>query len=624
MKTKKTQTKRWLSYSSTILVLIYLPLKTDQTTQMFDYEGLYRNGISICPTVNREHVYSGFIKKGLKIAFYVNNADPKIKEFVDDGSGSNKRFKIISRGATCMTFDTTNRYQFFAMYITAQTDPSPTFASNPFFCKVERYILSNDLIPCDSNIVYQSVESSYRFDKAGHTKTWDRILPYSILRILKTDTVGEIPRVDLDNTHFDLDTHIDDNFIEMLVFKPFQAQLNYGLSQHSEFIYNNARFILLRRSLSLTIPMVLKSVTHNSLPGFHFLLDPAEYDGTMGFAYSRMRLSAQRANGFNFHLSNPGAFDDLNCGLVEIRMDLNGGAPNLKVFVSYNLWLKKVAGGKIRFQLDRLDVNDDTNILNSISVEVVVTQPTEYIHFGMMHSEGVFFYKSDTEAKVKFYEVVWAWHDHTSDLQIAEFEKFVHPDHFIVINQPEYYVIFVKYLNYPDRANLNSKSLSNLFGVRLVTWYSGHMVYPIQKMTLSAPPNNNPEGRCGFVTYGSKNCAGYVQIKKKGDTPDLYYVFQYHERGPNCPKEKCHICYYEDNCLYPKDGYNMDLVAPEITLEKMPTQLLSSFEGNTPEAVARREGRVQYTDNLGLKYWIRCPLPCNSLFPSITILNSVF
>ena len=65
--------------------------------------------------------------------------------------------------------------------------------------------------------------------------------------------------------------------------------------------------------------------------------------------------------------------------------------------------------------------------------------------------------------------------------------------------------------------------------------------------------------------------------------------------------------------MYPVNGYNRELVISGNSLVQTPVEMLSSFEGSSPEAVAKRDGRVQYTDNLGLKYWIMCPVPCKQL-----------
>ena len=178
------------------------------------------------------------------------------------------------------------------------------------------------------------------------------------------------------------------------------------------------------------------------------------------------------------------------------------------------------------------------------------------------------------------------------------------------ISVPQHYsrIFDIKYMNYLDRAR-SSPSTDNLFGVRYYSYTNEPGGFPLHALTISYPPNFADDW-CGLLTFGTRKCPGYIFMRgPRSSSPYSILYSIYYGRYPGCPVTTCHASYYQCMCLFPKSEYNREL-SNEAPYGVFPMQLLTEFEGNSPEAVANRERRVEFFDNLGNKYWVKCDHSC--------------
>ena len=138
--------------------------------------------------------------------------------------------------------------------------------------------------------------------------------------------------------------------------------------------------------------------------------------------------------------------------------------------------------------------------------------------------------------------------------------------------------------------------------------------FPRDLSPLKIPKNQNPEDRCGLLMFSESRCGGYVNFREKDDKTDHYLYTSYAKVFQENRKSNCLVFTYFGRCLYPKKEYNRELVEETNLLLYHPMEMLSEFEGDSPQAVAKREGRKLFIDNKGRKYWLRCPVDCKNHF----------
>ena len=62
--------------------------------------------------------------------------------------------------------------------------------------------------------------------------------------------------------------------------------------------------------------------------------------------------------------------------------------------------------------------------------------------------------------------------------------------------------------------------------------------------------------------------------------------------------------------LATRDGYNREITYEGNKKEKISLFLRSDFEGGSEAAIDLRKNRALFTDNIGVKYWMKCPEEC--------------
>ena len=604
-----------------LLTATLLPPYTN-STQMLKIRSVFYDGVTMCNVEDLEQYVTGFIQTGKKIAFHINSGDLGKREFIDNGSGA-MQFVMYSTGSDCYTLDTTTRHHFFAFFMTTYSDTNPydNDASKQYACKVDKYITFNQLVPCVGGQTYENFEDSFKFEltpSAGPTVNppWNRVAPTSKAKFVNMGSYILLNLVEFTKSSFPV-ASINDEIIQMLVLRPHSSDRFLTLAQYNPNTFQTMRSYIngvTGFAHSYSTEMFLKSISHDGLPGYHFFPDPARDDGRITFAYIQMKASPMRAASLHFYLSKPLSFGDNNIGVIEYRLVKRSSSYKLRPF-GYNLKMSKDAGtGKIRFQLDRL-ATDMTSVVNSISVDVTVTANDEFIHFGLLLSEGLLYYTSNTEVYAKFYEVVWGWHDGQRYAQTADYGGVEKYEEVIGYGSNDDYYQHLRYKNYGNRANLaGTESTTNLFGVRFFSRSFEAKSYPRDKLTLTYPNNDDPESRCGLLVFRVDRCGGFASIRKAGDTPTKYMDYKYYNRGTNCPTSTCHICIREDNCLYPKPTYNKEMTTDGLINIKVPTETVASYEGSSAAAVLKRANRTQFIDNLSTKFYIKCPIECKLLF----------
>ena len=611
----------WRKNLSWALIVVFVMIKhsknTLSNTQLQTYRGNIKNNMDLCHIDKVDHYFGFFLKKGQKISFNINFGDPQKKHLVQHAGGSYK-FLMVATGSQCYTIDTTNRFQFIGFYIKNSPDAG---ASNPnlkFSCSIDRLIITNEIVPCVGGETYQAVESMVTTNYLKNLgkridNSWSSIRAESRL-LLKVNLQTEVgPMLDFNNNLF-TPSDVNDDLIECMVLKAFMNSKFINLNQYVAGDFNTQRGLLSGHGIDYTTQMFLKSISHDRLYGYHFFPDPSKSDGRLSFMNNEPIVATQKGAHYQFYVQKPLSFTSKNIAVIEYELVKRFSAHKL-ISLYYKILLFKQPNDKIRIQLDRLDRTDKTTVINSIQIEVEITKNDEFIHFGFYLAEGLFYYTSDAEADCKFYEAVWAWHDHQRYLQHADYGQVEKYEEIIGYDPPKknYYVMRLRYKNYLKR-DYSQTSVDNLFGIRYYMHTTERAAYPLHKFPFSRVDSTSQDtlDRCGFYVFSHSRCAGYAPMKKKGDTLTRVVKITYTTRTNFCPTDKCYFCIDRSICLIPKEGYNRELTTTKTANLQVPVELVSSYEGSSPEAAAKRANRAEFFDNLGNKFWIECPVECKT------------
>ena len=556
----------------------------------------------ICSSSTTSTYLAGFIRKDKKISFKIDQNDLNKIEVLPDENNVRK-YQLTARGTECYTYPYTTRNNFFAVFMEPVPDPEPGNPLTSFTCRVSKFVLPTDLVPCDPDTTYLSFEKIFYFEFNSVRMTYDEIKPKSRVRY----SYGNIRKFYVINIGMESSlspqSYFNDDFMEMMVVQPFQQLQRFKLALFSRVFLRDCNVALARHGVVLTASEYLKRITHDSLPGFYFVPDPSGDNGRFAHLQGLSHNRITKSYSYELYLSEPQNMDANNIGVLRHRLDHRYSNMEL-VRVNYEFRIKKV-GSDVNIEMRRIDLADDTTVNNTISINIPLTKTDEYVHFGFSYGIAHLYYKTGTETMfLRVYETLFGWHD--GNRQIASSQYDLEGSDQGVLTGGSSEISDFHYSNYNDRA-MTLQNVQNLFGLRLIAYTFQSGAYPPTKIAKAQPNQDLADGQCMFFGLFPYRCVSLAFQRKRGSSNIEYTLTdRYRGRFSNNPTTKCLIPFRFSDCLIPQPGYNRDLVIRTTN----PMYLISDFEGSSPEAIELRKDRAKFTDNLGLDYWVKCPDDC--------------
>ena len=358
-----------------------------------------------CTGTDRREFYSGYVNLGQKMKFLIDTSAPKIE--VLTGEDGLKKYQLVQRGTDCFTYPFYDRFNFFGLRLDYVADPEPDNPQTTYSCRAAAFILPTDLVPCQAGVTYIDFETEFKFQYGLTRQPYDKITPNSNTRYsyshFKYYYISKVAISDSISNYF------DDDFVEMLVCQPSrQESVSYPLRFWKADFFN-LKEALGSHGTALTSGDFLRRITFDSLSGYLFEPDGTGEDGRFAYFSDQPRVTVTKNILNQFFISKPEVFDSSNIGVIKLRTSERFSGMQLTKF-AYDLWMKK-EGSNIRFELQRLDFDNQNTVLNTISIDVAYTVADEWIHFAFWFGIAPLYAKTGKAAQFKVYEKLSGWHN---------------------------------------------------------------------------------------------------------------------------------------------------------------------------------------------------------------------
>ena len=563
---------------------------------------------AVCGSLANTQFLIHQIRPGKKISFHINPTDPNKIEALPDENNV-KKYQLISRGTECYTHPNHDRYNTYGLFMEPVPDAEPDNPLTTFTCKIERFVLPTDMVQCNPGTTYQKIEDAAYFYFNSVTMTYESIkksskIGYSYSTLMTYYVISLTMASNLNPS-----TYFNDQFMEMLMAQPYRelGRLTFAFFRKDIF-NNNFKIALQTHGVALTVPEFLRRITHDSLPGYYFIPDPSGDNGRFAHFLSGSYVRITKTYSFELYLSDPQNMDANNVGVLRYKLDHRFNTMQL-IRVNYQFHIKKI-GSNINIQMKRIDVTDDTTVLNTLTIDIPFTKTDEYVHFGFTFGIAHLYYKTSapTTMMIRVYETLFGWHDGNNPITNARYDT-EGPYQSVISGGHTNELSDFQYSNYNDRA-MTSQNSQNIFGLRYLAYSGLHGAYPSLFFTNSVTYTGD-RLKCMYPGIFSGWCNSWAFQTKRGASSKLHTRnVAFLGRYSNNPLEKCLIGYRLRDCLIPKPGYNRDLVIERSEGIATPVYLISDFEGSSQAAIDLRKDRAKFTDNLGLDYWVKCPPEC--------------
>ena len=394
------------------------------------------------------------------------------------------------------------------------TDPEPDNPLTSFTCRVSKFVLPTDLVPCDPDTTYLSFEDIFYFDFTFVRMTYDEIKPKSRVRY----SYGNIRKYHVINIGMESslapESYFNDDFMEMLVVQPFRQQDRMRLALYSRSFLRDCNIALARHNVVLTGSEYLTRITHDSLPGYYFVPDPNGDDGRFAHLQGQSSSRITKSYSYELYLSEPQNMDVSNIGVLRHRLDHRYSDLQL-VRVNYEFHIKKV-GSDVNIEMRRVDLADDTTVNNTISINIPLTKTDEYVHFGFSYGIAHLYYKTGTATMfLRVYETLFGWHDGSRQITSSQYDL---EGPYQSVRAPwNNEISDFQYPNYNDRA-LTLQNTENIFGLRLIAYTFQSGAYPPTKIAKAEPNQDLADGQCMLYGIFKNRCISLAFQRKRGSS----------------------------------------------------------------------------------------------------------
>ena len=597
-----------------LLLLLLLTSSTTERLYPFYYYGCASVWMTLCMRNSNVEIFSGFLNKAKKLSFEVNPNDPQRKHFIENREISGKyEYQMLPRnsaGAECYTI-AGDRHQFIGLIFQKKDQEN---------CYSSHYLLPKELSRCENGKSYTRVEDLFRFSNGQNLDSFESRRGVSF--DLRSYNVAN----NFVWVHSPTDLELTD--INSELFELFVLHSKYLIWKETSWgIYNQRRFEDFKAGLMLagvqpTANEFFKSITHDSLPGL--FLSPGMNGGPTPpqkslFAERNQVYQLGISHTLTFHFFLTKISTVLQQTDIKLQINLNlRKSPQIITIVKelgYKLILKRGSSlddKKIDFDLVRFENGREANTL---SAQIEISSPNNWLHFGFIYGNGVLYYIDDSNVRYKTYETIFLAND--PDNRRIKTIWFEHNGPLSLILNPlddrRSYLMWTL-ISISNYLNNNQQTDQDLFGFR---------VHNTDYFPGAIPPNvifeveqDKYDKRCIITSSDFRRCLIHAFLWSSSDkqTSEYHFGTSAYRKSESCLSTECRACFFEDNCLVPiSDLYNRPLFTNTALSERIPLRKLADFEGDSLEAVALRNSHVRFVDNLGKTYWIKCPENCKKL-----------
>ena len=587
------------------------PSISQQTKEPIVVHSHIYTGSALCIYKDANTYYLGKKMPNKLISFYINPSDPE-KILVLPDAGGTKKYQLVSRGTQCYTYPNAARYSAYGFYLQFVPDAQPENPGTDFTCKITKYILPSNMVPCNPAVTYMRFQNIYTFSSGTAALTYDNLIRGSVVNYSYDNFKLYLTFFVAMSSTLAPSSYFDDAFMEMLLGGPFRQGPQTYLAFYDMDRYHNLYVSFQHANVgsTLTSAKFLDRITHYSLPGWHFATNPALDNGKFANAFGVSDHHFSRTYCYNLYFGSPHNMNNNNIGVLKYKFDHRYPGMQL-IRYNYHFHIKKVSTN-INIEMRRVNFANDVTVLNTLSINIPFTKTDEFVHFGFCIGTNPLYYTTGTTFLIRTYEVLYGWHDNQKQIGHTHYDiqgglgllSSIGTGH----GAAE--LTHFQYSNYNDRA-MTSLNNANIFGLRLLNYIGMHASFPTVRMKKTGGANNNPDGRCMYDGIHKSWCNAYAFQRKRGSLSEIHsYHGIYHPRTDKNPVSKCLVAYDVQNCLVPAAGYNRDLVKKTDRYNAYPMHLISEFQGGSAAAVSLRQGRTKITDALGVEYWIKCPGGC--------------
>ena len=653
--TTRTFKKKKLSL---IIGLAFLFCKVELLIQHdFSVVETIKGKSKICSNPDRMVFIGMWVKQTANFAFNINSTP--LKKFINHGGydryalydladktqASNCYIAPNIPGATAP--NEPGRHRFFTLLLV----PKETIPG-VYVCEITKIFAplnsdegGVDLVPCPNDVsTYKFVEDYFPISKDGTPFSYSSfpmessVTPQTLnsLKVGSFDPfVIQIQKTGLSTSTLVINDNFDDDFVEMLVLAPAHALTAHQIiGLFVEPLFES--IVTSQADRYPTQPMIkpsdfLQKISLKGRSGYHLIPDtsinfrsytyPDQF--TKVFQHSRWFKA-------DYYVSKPSGLTGTRTIVIDVGQHLKGSTPVGYREYKYQIRLHRdsVDPSKIRFSLYEISGGP----VQKVAFTIDYFSDERWIHFGVIISEGLLYYKHTTnEGVFKLHHTLFAMHGDSSGAGSLNKKLETSSEYtnwaINLFGKLATHTFETNLKTYTD-TSMTSADLVDHFEVLLFDYGSGKGTV-ISSSKISKVIHSDPESRCLVPGYNRLECLSFAYLFFYHDSVLSSYdlALRYIRKGnsmrtrPPTPGEpvldplkgcdnNCLYCFEYNNCLVPKDGYNRELTTNEIEHQGKKTILISSYEGGT-----NIEGRIRYVNPKGVVYWVKCPAGCkNNIF----------
>ena len=551
------------------------------------------------------------------------NLGAAIGSYVQDGQGVPQYKLYEATGSNCLETDPGDDLPFTITFVAGSIGA-------PAQCKISHILVSQErLKPCSDPTTAHDMYHLFEFGFRDPALTLDSDLSslgitlgsgYHGLRL-----GGQFNSYNFKN--FVIPTHFDDVLVELLVTRGTLKPFDFEITRFSPTLFSEMKKAYKDRALryQFTAEKFFKKQTHNSLTGFYLtaLSKPnADLDGPTRWRVLKDITHIDLSHSFLFqgYISDP---NSIGVGHeLDLYFEIKGKNNVHKEFLYKMKISKNVANQGLSVDLyDELTGTHRASLDTKISINEEHT-PRYWLHFALCIGIGARYYKKPSagpgiDANFKIYEtMVFSYHrnkyEKVSSYNVDGHIEQMIPNYFENGREEDRFVYHGVWYD------LNSVALTPSPGidpeVRMFRYTHSRGAFPAPfRPHLVKTLGPDSKSRCFLRTVISHRCFAFAFLFNMEDTSGDYLKGAsirtcFLDLIIHSPR-KCLYCADMYNCLIPIPGKNRELSFSEQDEYPVPVQTVDEI-ANSAEAPYY----VDFRDNLGVDYKIRCPFACKSFF----------
>ena len=615
--------KQLLAFFTTNIMLILSTKQEGPTSSEIEMYGYgtsnQKVGFSCPPEANRESIIAYWYKRKSGSTVFPHlkfDLGPAAGTFINDASGNAKYTLYETFGGSCMETDPKDQNPFFFAF-------TFKYSGDPNLCRATHLLVATDsLRPCTNPTAANEIYTLLNVVKDKTDITLDQLVPNMRINVLSTYKKLLVGGLFYFYNFYNLEIPGDfnDELVEFIVTRATMKTTSFFINRFSHPTFFEMREAYQQQGrITFNAEQFFKKHTHNSLVGFH--LEPLSR--TLNPVLPKewritKELKAEESSHsllFQGYISDPNSIDVGH--ELYIFFEVKGNN-NVHKYFKYKM---KITRDTVAPQLSVALYDATTNALrvemsNWISIDDNHT-PRYWLHFALCIGMGARYYKAPSsgtgiEANFKIYETMAFYYNDDIYQKITSFNadgpiQQMIPNFFDNNREADRILYHSIWIDMNSAAMTPQPGIDP--GVRMFSYSQSKGAFPAPlNPKLSGTQNANPKNRCFLKTVEAHSCFAFAFLKDMEDKMDKF-LLQNSYKTCNGEQTKsprrCRYCTDNRNCLVPFQGYNRELSYSGQKSYFIPTRTASEIN-----AAQEAQEYIDFQDNLGVNYKIRCPFGC--------------